>query len=416
MAGQRRLALLVLAPLLLALFLGFAIAQGIGEPDIPSGAVAVVEDAPEGTGTISEEKFEHAIEVAAAKEQIEPVPKPGDEKYEELQEAALGELFDIVWIQGQAEEMGISVTPKEVEQELEILKNQNFETEKQYEEFLEKSHYTAEDVNLRAKVQTLNAKIEKQLKEEVSKPSSSEIEDYYEAAKSSLYTTAESRDIRIVVNKDKAKVEEAKAALEKDSSVKSWKKIAKRYSSDATKSNGGLQPGVVEGQFSKPLSAAIFATPKGELKGLVQESSGYVVFEVAKINPKVSSLEEVESQISSQLFEQSERQDFADLLRNYNTTWESRTFCAPEVTIKRCANFKGSGHPLEADPACYEADPEEPAEACPAPVIQVKPVMPGSITLLVPDGQKLAQRPHPPGDESAPQASSEALGAPSPVE
>ncbi len=36
--------------------------------------------------------------------------------------------------------------------------------------------------------------------------------------------------MRVVVNKDKAKVEEAKAALEKDDSPASWKKVAAKYS------------------------------------------------------------------------------------------------------------------------------------------------------------------------------------------
>ena len=101
----------------------FAIAQGIGDPSIPSEAVAVVEEAPEGLGTVTEGQFQHALVQTAAQEKIKPLPKPGDEKFEELKEKALGELLDSIWIQGQAEEMGIAVTPKEVAEELAKLKN-----------------------------------------------------------------------------------------------------------------------------------------------------------------------------------------------------------------------------------------------------------------------------------------------------
>jgi foldase protein PrsA len=401
--GLRRLALLGFAALLVLLFVGFAIAQGIGNPSVPSGDVAIVEDAPEGTGTISEKDLEHAIEIAAAKAQIKSVPKPGDEKYEELQETALGELFDVVWIQGLGEEMGISVTSKEVAQELEKLKKQAFKTEKQYEEFLKESHYTTKDVDQLVKVQILSTKIQEQLKEEGSAPSSREIEEFYEEAKASQFTTPESRDIRIVVNKDKGKAEEAKAALEKDSSVKSWEKVAKKYSTDpSTKGKGGLQSGVSEGQLSEPLNAEIFKAEQGDLGGPVKESRGYVVFEVATIKKeKISSLEEVKSQISSQLEEQASQQAFARFLRNYNSTWTSRTFCADGFRIKRCANAEGEAHPAEASPACYEANPKEPAEACPAPVTQVKPAQPGSVSLLEREGKKLAQRPRSAGEESA---------------
>jgi foldase protein PrsA len=402
--GLKRLALLVFAALLILLFVIFAIAQGIGDPNVPSGDVAVIEDGPAGMDTISEDQLEHGVEIAAASAQVKPIPKPGEEKYEELEKTALSELLDAVWIQGQAEEMGFTVSEKEVEEELKKLKSQAFKTEKQYKEFLKESHYTTEDVNQRVKVQILSTKIQEQLKEEAPAPSSDEISEYYEASKSSQYTTPESRDIRTILNKDKAKVEEAKALLEKDDSVKSWEKVAKKFSTDpATKGKGGLQTGVAEGQVPEPLNAEVFATEEqGELGGPVKDSRGYVVFEVMTIKKeKTSSLEEVKSQISTQLSEQASQQQFARFVRNYNSTWTSRTFCADEFAIERCANFEGSSHSSEADPACYEADPKKPAEACPASVPQVKPAQPGSVSVTAPEGQKLAQRPRPAGEEAA---------------
>lgn len=403
--GLRRLALLGFGALLVLLFVIFAIGQGIGSPSVPSGDVAIVEDAPEGLGTVSEDQLKHAVDIAAAAGQVKPVPKPGSEKYEELQKTALGEIFDSIWIQGQAEEMGFSVTAKEVEQELDKLKKQAFKTEKQFEEFLEESHYTDEDVDQRVKVQILSTKIQEQLKKESPPPSNREIEEFYDAAKSTQFTTPESRDIRIVINKDKSKVEEAKAALEKDDSTTNWGKVAKQYSTDpSTKGKGGLQSGVAEGQLAEPLGKAVFEADQGELEGPLEESRGWVVFEVMTINKeKVSKLEEVKPQISSQLEQQAQQQAFSRFLRNYNSTWTSRTFCADGFKIERCANDKGNAHSPEASPACYEADPKEPAEACPAPVPQVKPAQPGTVTLLQPEGQKLAQRPRPAGEETAPE-------------
>jgi parvulin-like peptidyl-prolyl isomerase len=402
-AGLKRLALFAFAGLLVLLFVGFALAQGIGNPSVSGGDVAVIEDAPAGLGTITEDQFHHALVIAAAAGQVTPVPKPGDEKYDELMKTALGELFDSVWIQGLAEEMGISVTKKEVAEELEKLKAQAFKTEKQFQEFLEESHYTPADVDVRVRVQILSKQIQEQVQGEPSVPSSREIEEYYEEAKSSQYTTPENRDIRTVLNKDRAKVEEAKAQLEKDDSVQSWEKVAKKFSTDpATKGKGGLQSGVSDGGVPEPLNKAVFAAPQGEVEGPVKDSRGYVVFEVMKVTPeKVQSLEEVKSQISSQLEEQASQQSFTRFLRNYTSTWKSRTFCAADFTIERCANFKGDGRPAEADPACYEASPKKPAEACPAPVAQVKPAQPGSVSLLTPEGQRLAQRPHPAGGDTA---------------
>lgn len=395
-AGLQRLALLGFAALLILLFVIFAVAQGIGHPSVPSGAVAVIEDAPDDLGTVTEEEFQHALEQAAAQGKITPVPKPGDKKYDELKETALGEVFDSIWIQGQAEEMGISVTPKEIAAELEKLKKKAFKTEKQYEEFLKEAKFTQADVNTRVTIQVLSEQIQTQVTEEAPIPSNSEIEDYYEAAKSSQYTTPESRDIRVVKNKDKAKVEEAKAALEKDDSTKSWEAVATKFSTDTTKGNGGLQSGVAEGTLGEPLDEAVFAASQGELEGPLKEGQNYVVFEVMKVTPeKVQSLDEAKSQISAQLAEQAKQQTFAAFVRGYGSRWTSRTFCASDYLIERCANFKSDGRPPEANEACFEANPKAPAEACPAPIPQVKPAQPGTVSPLNREGQKLAQRPRP---------------------
>lgn len=400
---MKRLALFAFAGLLVLLFVGFAIAQDIGNPSVSSGDVAVIEDAPEGLGTITEAQLRHAIVLAAAAGSVKPVPKPGEEKYDELKKAALGELFESVWIQGLAEEMGVSATEKEIAEELKKVEAQQFESKKQFQEFLKESHFTPADVKERVRIQILTKQIQEQIQGEPSVPSSREIEDYYEEAKSSQYTTPESRDIRTILNKDKAKVEEAKAELEKDDSVQSWEKVAKKLSTDtATKGNGGLQEGISEGGIPEPLNAAVFAAPQGEVEGPVKDSRGYIVFEVMKITPeKVQSLEEVKSQISSQLEEQGSQQELTRFVDNFHSTWVSRTFCGADFTIERCANFKGDGRPAEADPACYEASPKKPAEACPALVVQVKPAQPGSVSLLAPEGQKLAQRPQPAGLEAA---------------
>jgi foldase protein PrsA len=395
-AGLQRLALLAFGALFILLFLIFAIAQGIGNPSIPSDAVAIVEDAPDDLGTVTEAEFKRALIQAAAQGQVKPVPKPGDKKYDELKKTTLGEMFDSIWIQGQAAEMGISVTPKEIAKELEKLKKQAFKTEKQYKDFLKEAHFTLADVNERVTIQMLSAKIQEQVTEDSPQPSNNEIQDYYEAAESSQYTTPESREIRVIKNKDKAKVEEAKKLLEKDDSPKSWAKVAKEFSTDTTKSSGGLQASVSEGQLAEPLEAAVFAAGQGDLEGPLQEDTSYTVFEVMRITlEKVQSLDEVKAQISAQLAEQAKQETFARFVRGYSSRWQSRTFCASDYMSERCANFQSDGRPPESNSACFEANPKTPAEACPAPVPQVKPAQPGTVSPLNREGQKLPQRPRP---------------------
>jgi parvulin-like peptidyl-prolyl isomerase len=402
-AGLQRLALLAFAGLLVILFLIFAIAQGIGNPSVPSGDVAVIEDAPEGLGTVSEEQLKRAVEQAAG-QAGKKLPKPDDPQYDELEKSAFTELLDRIWVQGEAEEMGISFTPEEVTEEFEKRKKESFKTEAEYREFLKQAKFTQAEVNERIEIQMLTEQIQKEASEETATPSDDEIEEYYEAAKATQFTQPETRDVRLVVNKDKKKIDEAAALLEKDNSDESWKKVAKEFSTEsATKGKGGLRAGLTEGALPD-LDSAIFSASLAVVEGPIEGTQGWTIFEVDKVNPaKVQELKEVESQISAQLGEQAQQQASARFIRSYSTKWTSRTFCADDFLIERCANFESSGRPTGAPPACYEAEPKGPApEACPAPVQQVAPAMPGTVSVLTPEGEKLPQRPRPANLEAAP--------------
>lgn len=405
-AGRQRLALVIFGVLFVALFAGFAIAEGIGDPSIPSGDIAVVEEVPEDIGTVSQEEFDHALLQAAVQAGLKKAPEPADKKYEEVKDAALGELLDAIWIQGQGEEMGIEVTPKQIATELEQIKQQNFSNDAAFQKFLKESHFTAEDVDKRVRLQILSTQIQQKLTSGAAPASDSEVEDYYNAAKSTQFTQPASRDIRAIVNKDEKKVEEAKAALEKDDSDKNWKAVAKKYSEDPfTKTTGGLQAGVTEegGRFPKEVEVAMFKAPLLKIEGPIEGTSGLYIFEVEKETAeKVQELKEVKSQISTQLTQQAQQTSFSEFVSNYQSKWTSRTFCAEGFVMERCANYVGSGHPSTAPPACYEADPKggRPAD-CPAPVLAASPALPGSTTILTPQGERLPQRPRPVGLEEA---------------
>lgn len=396
-AGVKRLALIVFGALFVVLFAGFAIAQGIGEPSVPSGDVALVESVPGDIGHVSEAEYRRALAQQVANGGLKTTPKKGSKKYEELKTAALGELLDTVWIAGEAEELGISVTEKQVETELANIKKQNFPTEKAYKEFLETSHFTQEDVDKRVELQLLSTKIQEKVTTEAPPATSSEIEAYYEAEKASQFTEKPSRDVRVILNKDKAKVEKAKEELEADDSPASWKKVAAKYSSDpTTKSNGGLQKGVTEEVLQEPLKKAIFGAAQGELVGPTKYQAQYLLTEVAAESPeKVKPLKEVRSQISATLTQQKQQEHFSEFINEFQSKWTSRTFCAAGYEIERCANYTSSGHPASASPACYEANPKTPATECPAPVELTKPALPGSVTIAKPGGEPFVQRPFP---------------------
>jgi foldase protein PrsA len=400
-SGRQRLALVLFGALFVVLFAGYAIAQGIGQPSVPAGDVAIVQHVPEEIGTISEADFKRALVQQVAQGKLKAPPKPGSKKYEELKTTALGELLDTIWIQGEAEELGIAVTPKQIATELAQIKKTNFKTETEYRKFLKASHFTKADVLARVKLQLLSTQIQEQVSKAAGPPSSSEISGYYDSAKDTQYTTKASRDVRLVINKSKAKIEQAKAILDKDDSAASWKKVAAKYSIDpTTKSKGGLQAGLTEEvlQGKEPLVGAIFNSPTGEVIGPIGLEGSFFVLEVEKLNPeKVQPLSEVSAQIKTQLTQQLSQEFFSEFVAEYQSKWQSRTYCADGFVIERCANYKGSGHPASAPASCYEAHPKGPTPECPAPVTQAAPAIPGSVTILKPQGERLPQRPRPEG-------------------
>ncbi len=413
--GPQRVALIALGVALAALFVGFAIAQGIGSPGVPSGDVALVEGVPEEVGHVSKKEFAHALEQQLAQAKLKKAPKAGSDKYEELKKAALGELLDQIWIQGEAEELGVEVTDKEVEDELANIKRQSFSAPGSFGKFLKESHFTQEDVDIKVRLQVLSGKVQETINEQAPAPSESEVESYYEKEKAAQFTAKESRDVRIVVNKDKGEVEAAKEALEKDNSPASWKKVAAKYSSDPTsKSKGGLQEGISEELLQGPVKAAIFDSAIGELAGPVKFQTNWILVEVVKLNrAEVKPLDEVKAQIEETLKGEKQQEFFSGFVADFQSKWASRTQCASGYVIDRCENYAGSGHPSNAPAACYEADPKTPATECPAVVMPTSPALPGSVTPLEPKGKPMAQRPHPAGDE---EASEEAAAVPAPVE
>jgi parvulin-like peptidyl-prolyl isomerase len=395
-AGRQRLALIVFGALFVLLFVGFAIAQGLTGPSVASGDAVHISDVPSDVGNISEDKVKAAIDRQASGKG-KKAPKPGSKKYEEAKEAALTEQIEGVWIRGQAEEMGISATEKQVEDELATIKKQNFPTPSAYKKFLQESQFTQDEVNELVELQIFTKQIQEKVSAEAPKLSSDAIEAYYEAEKETQFTTKESRDVRLILNEDKKEVEAAKTALENDSSPASWKKAAKKYSSDPTSaSKGGLQEGITEEFLKGPLKAAIFDSPTGELAGPVKFEKNWVLVEVVKLTPeKVQTLAESKAQIESTLGEQAQQEHLSEFVADFEARWSDRTTCADDFLISKCGNYVGDGRPANASPACYEENPKTPAKECPAPVTPISPTLPGKVSATKPKGEPLPQRPQP---------------------
>jgi hypothetical protein len=131
--------------------------------ELPANMVAFVANVPLSTGRITGAEFQRALVQNAVSAGRAAVPKPAGKGYAKLRDVAIGELLDVVWVQGQAAEMGIAVTPREVATELAEIKKDNFKNEAEYRQFLRHSHFTQRDVSLRVELQLLSAQIQEKV-------------------------------------------------------------------------------------------------------------------------------------------------------------------------------------------------------------------------------------------------------------
>jgi parvulin-like peptidyl-prolyl isomerase len=397
--GAQRFGLVFFGVVFIALFVVFAVAQGLGKKGVPSGDIALVTSVPSEIGHISEAAYKTSLLQQEAQSGAKKPPKPTSKKGEELHTAAIGELLNKAWIFGEAEELGIELTKKEVETELAKVKKESFKTEKAFQEFLKEDHFTEKEVQERIELQLISTKIQEKITKQAPPPSEEAIKEYYEKEKATQYTKKPTRDVRVIVNENKKEVEEAQKALEADNSAASWKKVTKKYS-PTTATNGGLQKEIAEEFLTEPLKKDIFGAATGELIGPVKQEKNYLLLEVVTLHPeKVQPFAEVKSTISTQLTEEGSQKYFSEWVAvNFQQKWSQRTTCASGFQIESCGNYPASkklAKSREQYKTCYEAEPKKPPTECPAAVTQNAPAVPGTVSVSKPEGERLVQRPTP---------------------
>ena len=402
MSGARKSGLIVFGAIFVLLFAGIAVAQGIGNPSVPDGDIALVEEVPDGKGNISQEDYDRSFRQTWKRGGLQQAPEPGDAQFDQIKEAAINDLLDQAWLTGEAAELGVTATDREIQNEFETIRQDQFPNEAAFQTFLEDSGFTEEEVLDRVRLQVLSRKIEEQITSDVNEVPEDEIEQFYESSKEN-FTTPETRDIRLIVTDNQADADEVEAALEESSETKDYARLAREFSTNGSSSQGGRTV-ATEGAFPDPAGSEVMSADEGAKLGPIEAGGDFYFFRVDTINPEeTQTLDDVRQQIRQQLLPTLQQQAMSDFVADYNAKWTSRTFCAEDYTVARCSNFEGDGRIESADPACYEdgAADAEPALSCPAAVGLWAPQSPGGSGLdpLAPAaGPNPPQGPVPAGD------------------
>ncbi|HVD45624.1 MAG TPA: peptidylprolyl isomerase, partial [Rubrobacter sp.] len=248
------------------------------------------------------------------------VPKD-DPQYQATVQQIMPQLVSSEIAKAYAQEHNITVSDKEVDQELTKLKEQvgdqarssgqDVSNQEAYEQALKQNNITEEqlreDIRENLPVQQVQERVAGD-----AEPSDDEIQNYYEKNKEAQFTTPEQRCVRhILFNKDqKQKAEEVKQQLENGGD---FAKLAKENSQDpGSAANGGDLGCLGKGETVPEFEQAAFGAEQGEIVGPVQTEFGYHILQVTDVKPEQTrSLQEVESQIRSQLATEKQSEEFS---------------------------------------------------------------------------------------------------------
>jgi foldase protein PrsA len=301
-----------------------------------STAGATVPDAPKYTKCIATKRAQQPKPSAGQPQQTDAQLKAAcDQDYKSLQQQVMQFLISAQWIQGEAKDLGINVTDKDVQKEFQKQKQQSFPKEADYQAFLKSSGMSQADILLRVKLDLLSNKIRDKVTKGKGKVTEAQIAAYYNSNKS-RFGQPQRRDLLVVLTKDQATANKAKAAL---ASGQSFASVAKKYSiDDASKAKGGKLT-VSKGQQEQALDTAVFAAKPGAVVGPVKTQFGYYVFKVTKNTAGTQqTLDQARASIKSLLTTQNQQKALQDFVKKFQKKWKGRTDCRKGYVVQTCSN------------------------------------------------------------------------------
>jgi foldase protein PrsA len=254
-------------------------------------------------------------------------------------------LIKAYWYQADAHRAGIKLTDAQVQKALTTAKKSQFSTDAQFQTFLKTSGQTVQDILFRVRVNQIFQKLSAKHPATVTQAA---IASYY-ASHKTQFGSPETRNMRVVLTKTLAQANTAKAAIK---GGQSWKAVAKKYSIDPSKNNGGVLTGVRAGQQDSALSQAGFAASLNKLVGPVKSQFGYYLIDVTKINAATQrTLAQSSAQIKQTLQSQLTTKAQTAVDNHAKKDWLKKTSCRKLYAMADCNGYKAPKTSSTAAPA-----------------------------------------------------------------
>ncbi len=305
---------------------------------IGSDDVAVV-----GQSHITKEQLDHQIklELAAMAVKKQKIPKVGTTSYtSSVVQPVLAYLVQDAQVHDIAKQLGVSVTPKEIQDQVTKAIQQFYGGDQaKYQADLKKYKLTDADIAQQFELTLLEQKIEAKLRNQV-KVTDQDIENYYKSHQQLYETSADSRTVDYVLLPNKAAAEKAHAAL---ASGKSFADVAAGSIDDSshhepfTFSKGGGDVAFQDATFSlntNQLSGLVpvdKAYTQSSLAGKCQPTCYFVIRptgDIVKAGTK-KSLADVKAQIRTQLLQTQQSTHIEQVVKKLEAAQKKQTKYAP---------------------------------------------------------------------------------------
>jgi parvulin-like peptidyl-prolyl isomerase len=318
--------------ILLASLALVAAACGSGSDSVPAGAIAVVD------GTeISKQDLDELIAQAKRgyESQKQEFPKAGTPEYQNIQRQYVAYLVELEELRQAAEELGVSVSEKDVDAAEQELIESRFDGKRaEYEKALKEQGFTPAEYRAKAlEVSALSKKIFDEVTKDT-KVTDAEILEYY-TQNQSQYGTPEARDVRhiLVAEKDsdgkvdfEASKEKADSIYEQLSNGADFAALAKQLSADPGSKDAGGKLTISRGQTVPEFDKVSFELDKGELSKPVKTEYGYHVIEAVSEVRKATTtpIDKVRASIRTQLLQARRNEEMQAWVEDLKADYEGK--------------------------------------------------------------------------------------------
>jgi len=303
--------LLFVLPLALLL----AACGGGGSAQLDDNDVAVVAGQH-----VTKAKFDAVMsqQKRSLKSQGQAFPKAGTAAYSSLRTQVLTVLIQNAEFETEADKLGVKVSDKDVQSQLDQIKKQYFAgNEKRYQQELTKQGYTDAAVRDQIRSQLLAQRLFDKVTATV-KASDKDVHAYYLAHKEQYPPT---RDVQeILVGKDKQAL--AQSIYRQVKGGADFTKLAKKYSQDPGSKNIGGKFTAKKGQDVPEFDAAVFSNAKKGtlLQPVNTKQYGWFVIKLTD-DVKPTSEAQVGATIRAQLEQQDRNQEMTDWVAKITKTY-----------------------------------------------------------------------------------------------